>query len=203
MKFNKKLAAGVAGITMAGAAFAAGPAFAQTDEGTDDTTEESSRPTVGDGLQELVDNGTITQEQLDSIIEQFEARRAEGDGVRGPRGFRGAASEAVQELLGMEQDELREALQSGQTLAEVAEANGVSTDVLVDTIVSDANERLDEKVAEGVITAEEADEKRENLEERAIARVNGERPERPEGFDGPGPRGDRGPRAGEEVTPDA
>ena len=85
MKINKKIAAGVAGITMAGTAFAAGPAFAQTDDGTDvadDGTEaDATRPPFGDGLQDLVDNGTISQEQLDSLVEPFEARPA--DGARG------------------------------------------------------------------------------------------------------------------------
>jgi len=193
MKINKKLAVGVAGVTMAGAAFAAGPAFAQTDEvdGTDDGAEvDAPRPTVSDGLQDLVDNGTISQDQLDSIVEQFEANRAEGEGPfggrRGPRGF-GGGSEVVTSLLGIEQDALREALMDGQTLAEVAEANGVAVDTLVDELVAEKNARLDEKVAEGAITAEEADERRAGIEERVTARVNGERPEGAgEGFGGRG-----------------
>ena len=182
MKINKKLAGGLAGLTLAGTMFVAGPAFAQTDEG-DDVTEETSeapRGPRGAALQELVDNGTITQEQMDSIVEQFQARAQAGEGrFEGRRGFRAATSEVVTELLGIEQDALRDALRGGQTLAEVAEANGVSTDNLVDELVAEANSRLDEKVADGSITAEEADEKRDGLEERITARVNGERPERP------------------------
>ncbi|MGI9646715.1 MAG: hypothetical protein ACR2O6_15520 [Ilumatobacteraceae bacterium] len=175
---NKKIAAGIAGVTMAGAAFAAGPAFAQSDEGTDVTDDavETERPGRGEALQALVDNGTISQEQMDSIVAQFEARRADGEGFRGPRGFRGGGSEVVTTLLGVEQDELREALQGGQTLAEVAVANGVAVDTLVDELVAEKNSRLDEKVADGTLTAEEADEKRADLEERITARVNGERP---------------------------
>ncbi len=177
IKLNKKIAAGIAGVTLAGTALAAGPAFAQTDEGTDDAVEtEAPRLSRGAVLQELVANGTITQEQMDSIVAQFEARRADGEGFRGPRGLRGAGSEVVTSLLGIEQDELREALQDGQTLAEIAVANGVSVDTLVDELVAEKNARLDEKVADGTITAEEADEKRAELEERITARVNGERP---------------------------
>ncbi len=196
IKLNKKIAAGVAGLTMAGAAFVAGPALAQTDDGTDvtDATEtEAPRPQLGDALQELVDNGTITQDQLDSIVEQFEARRAEGEGRFGGHHGHGPgeASEVVTSLLGIEEDALREALRSGQTLAEVAEANGVSSDALIDELVAERNARLDDKVADGSLTAEEADEIRANIEERVTARVNGERPERPEGFGGfpgrPGP----------------
>lgn len=208
MKINKKLAAGVAGVTMAGAAFAAGPAFAQTDDGVDvadDAAEaEASRPQLGDGLQELVDNGTISQDQLDSIVEQIEARRADGEGrfggPRGPRGFGG--SEVVTSLLGIEQDALRAALMDGQTLAEVAEANGVAVDTLVDELVAEKNARLDEKVADGTLTAEEADERRAGVEERVTARVNGERPEGAgEGFGGfPGRDA---PPADAEVSTDA
>ncbi len=182
MKINKKLAGGLAGLTLAGTMFVAGPAFAQTDEG-DDVTEETTegpRGPRGAALQELVDNGTITQEQMDSIVEQFEARAEDGEGrFGGRRGFRGATSEVVTELLGIEQDALRDALRGGQTLAEVAEANGVSTDTLIDELVAEANTKLDEKVADGSITAEEADEKRDGLEERITARVNGEGLERP------------------------
>ena len=63
--------------------------------------------------------------------------RRPGPGHR-PRG----ASEAVEELLGLEGDEIRDALRGGQTLAEIAEEQGVSLDELVSTIVDDIETRM-------------------------------------------------------------
>jgi len=53
---------------------------------------------------------------------------------------------------------------------------------VVDALVADATARLDEAVANGRLTQEEADEKKAELQERITARVNGEWPEgAPEG----------------------
>jgi hypothetical protein len=96
-----------------------------------------------------------------------------GPGGRfGPRpGF-----EAAAEAIGIEVDALREALQGGQTIAEVAEANGVAGDDVVAAMVADAEERLAQAVADGRITQEQADERTADLESRITALVNGELP---------------------------
>ncbi len=99
----------------------------------------------------------------------------EGGPCRG--GPRGRHLEAAAEAIGIEPDALREALRDDQTIAQVAEANGVEVQAVVDALVADANEHLDEAVANGRLTQEEADEKKANLSERITALVNGERPE--------------------------
>jgi polyhydroxyalkanoate synthesis regulator phasin len=138
-------------------------------------------------LDDLVEEGVITADQADIIRERFEEARAE----RGQRHFRGLRgvddADVVTELLGLSEDEIREALRDGQTLAELAEARGVSEETLVDALVDEAAEHLEEHVAVGDLTEEEAAERLEHLEERITDRVNGERPE-------PGERGVRGPR---------
>ena len=112
---------------------------------------------------------------------QEEPAPEEGEGgpCRGPRGKHlGVAAEAI----GIEVDALLEALRNGQTIAEVAQANSVEVQAVVDALVADATARLDEAVANGRLTQEEADEKKAELQERITARVNGEWPERaPEG----------------------
>jgi hypothetical protein len=102
----------------------------------------------------------------------------------GPRG--GAASEAVQELLGLDGDAIKAAIQEGSTLADVAADQGVSTEDLVSTIVDDIEERM---AASDRDLPEDFDI--EALTERVTDRVNGEGPERPER--GERPEGRRGP----------
>ncbi len=165
------------------------PAGDETDE-PDDTTDVRPDREPGTRLREmlqpLVDDGTLSADQADAVVAHMVENRPERDGPRGPgrggpgRGHRGAHLETVTELLGIEAETLRAELQGGATLAEVAEANGVATDELVAALVADAMERIDEAVAEGKITAEEAAEKEAQLTERVTARVNGERPERPD-----------------------
>lgn len=102
-------------------------------------------------------------------------------------GARGQALEAAAEIVGVETDELRTMLRGGQTLAEIAAANGVSQEQLVSALTDSANERLDEAVADGRLTQAEADEKRASLTERIQERVTS---------DSPPQRGERGPRGG-------
>ena len=64
-----------------------------------------------------------------------------GRGHRGHRGLRGS-SDAVQELLGLEREEIRAALSEGGTLADVAAGQGVTLEDLVSTIVDDIETRL-------------------------------------------------------------
>jgi hypothetical protein len=111
--------------------------------------------------------------------EQNEGGEREGPGPCGGPG-RGRHLEAAATAIGIEVDALREALRNDQTVAEVAEANGVDPQTVVDALVADVSARIDEKVAEGELTQEEADEKKAELPERMTALVNGERPARPE-----------------------
>jgi hypothetical protein len=107
------------------------------------------------------------------------------DGGRGARGERRAErAQATADLLGIEVDELRAAFEEGQTLAQVAEANGVDVQTIIDAKVDAKTERINAAVEEGRLTDAEAAEKLADVEERVTTRVNEGRPE----------RGDRGER---------
>lgn len=67
------------------------------------------------------------------------------------------------EQLGMEPDALLTELQAGKTVAELAEANGISLDAIVDAVVTAHSERLATAVENGRITQEEADARLETL----------------------------------------
>ena len=99
-------------------------------------------------------------------------------GQRGQRGLRGARGEAVAEALGMTTDDVKAALQEGSTLAEIAATQDISEADLVGRLVAQAQAHLDELVAAGDITAEEAAEKSAGLQERVTNAVNADPSER-------------------------
>jgi len=153
MEQANKIRMAIAGAALTGCAVGAialGPAFAGAQEDTDGTTTTT---VVGD-------DGEVT------VCEPGEGR-GHGRGLR--LGFDAAA-----EAIGIEPSALLEALRDGQTMAEVAEANGVAVADVVAAMVAEANEHLAEAVADGRITQEQADERAATLEERITERVNGE-----------------------------
>lgn len=96
----------------------------------------------------------------------------EGNGRRGHRGG-GCNLEAAAEAIGIEEADLAAALDNGDTIADVAVANGVAVDAVVDALVEEKAERIAEKVASERITQEEADEKLADAEAKITDRVNG------------------------------
>jgi hypothetical protein len=144
------------------------------------------------------DDAPPTTEAPETAPEATPEETPEGapEGCRGPG--RGAGMEAAAEALGMTAEELRTALRD-QTLAQVAEANGVDIQVVIDAMVAEAQEHLAEKVAAGEMTQEEADEKLANLEERITERVNSNKPPRRFGPGRPGGRFGEAPGAEPEV----
>ena len=119
----------------------------------DDPSDDERGGWVQDALGGLVENGTITEEQADAVEEALEDARPDR-GFEGGIGHRGFAFgfggiSTVAESLGIGEDELRAALADGQTIADVAEEQGVDVQDVVDDIVAAQRERLDEAVAEG------------------------------------------------------
>jgi hypothetical protein len=112
-------------------------------------------------------------------------------GGRGGRGGRGPGLEVVASTLGMTAEEVREAISNGQTLAQLAEANGSSGEALIDAILAEMTTHLDEKVAAGDHTQEEADAKLAEATTRVTEFVNNTGEAGPMGG---GPGGPRSPR---------
>ena len=102
---------------------------------------------------------------------------------------RGAGFDALEETLGLTGEEIRAELAAGNTLADIAEAQGVSVEDLADQLVASMEERLDQAVENGRIDEDRADEIREGLDEKVEEKLNAE-------FDGErsGRRGNRGQR---------
>jgi hypothetical protein len=116
-----------------------------------------------------------------------DAEGSEGDdddrGGRGCGGGKYLIKEAAAEVLGISEDELVAGLRDGQSLAQIAEAQGMSVDefraALVENVTADLQARLDA----GDITQEQFDEKVAELEANIDEIINAEGGVR---FRGPG-----------------
>ena len=154
-----------------------GPGLAGAADLTGLSEEDGEGPGwVEDALDGLVDDGTITQDQADAVEDALADARPHGPGHL----FLAHDLADIADALGVEEDEVRAALEDGRTLAELAEEQGVEVSDVVDAIVSAQRERLDEAVAAGDLTREEADRILAAAEERATAFVEGEVPPMPE-----------------------
>ncbi len=148
----------------------------ESDTGSDTDAERPDPSTrLGEALAPLVEAGTITQAQADAVVAALvEAGPRKGD--HGPRG-EGPGWDAAAQALGLSTDELQSALRGGQTLAQIAEAEGVDPQVIIDTLIAATSTHLDERVDAGEITREQADERLAEATERIPERVENGRPE--------------------------
>jgi uncharacterized protein YidB (DUF937 family) len=122
------------------------------------------------------DDGTVVEElplQVDQPADEVGVQDATDVDHPQRRGCGGRGTGAAAEAIGITPEELREALDGGSTIADVAEANGVDPASVVEALVSNAQERLDELVADGTLTRAEADERLAERTERAEDRVFG------------------------------
>ncbi len=150
------LAAGalVVGGATAGALFSPiGLAGAQTDD--DDATSTEETPS--------------TDEAPSTDADSTDGADTDGEGRHRGRGHR---LDAVTDLLGLSGDEIRDRLEAGESLAEIAGAEGVGSDALVDALVAAADERLDAAVEADRLTADEAEDKLAEITERITTFVN-------------------------------
>jgi hypothetical protein len=176
-----------------------GGASAQTSPSTPDT---SAPPSTSDGssskgsdeqsgakdrtakLQEilapLVTNGTITQSQADAVIAAIEAAMPAGrEGPhggfdRGPGGpGKGLGLDSVAALFDMTIQELRAALASGQSLADIAKSKNVDLTKVTDVLVAAYTKHEQAEVASGSETQAEADKEIAAFKDRVDEIVNG------------------------------
>jgi hypothetical protein len=182
-------------LEMAGSAGASsGSVSAQqavVDDSTADSTAPADTPAPPDSakpdpsvrlqkiLQPLIDDGTITQAQADKIIAALAAARPAGpkDGehrvLGGPGQF---GLDVVATALGITTDEVRTALQSGQSLADLAVSKGKTAQDVIDAIVTEATTKINDKVTAGDLTQAQADKILSGLTTLATDFVNNARP---------------------------
>jgi len=83
-----------------------------------------------------------------------------------------ALGDLVAKTIGIERADLRSELKSGKTVTEVAQAHDVDPQAVVDAVVSAVNQRVDEAVASGKITAERGDTIKGKVTDRVNTLMN-------------------------------
>ena len=128
----------------------------------------------------------LEEKLLEHFTSGFPRPPQSGRGGRADK--RGPQLGILAEALGLSADEVKAALQAGQTVAELAAEQGVELESVVDVVLAEAEEKLMQAVDAGHLTAEEVDEKLVQLEEHIREHFT-------EGFPIP-PQGRRRPRPG-------
>ena len=111
---------------------------------------------------------------LEPEISQEESKNQEkkSSAPKTPGPKRGVLVGEILREVGLDADVVKEGFANGQTLGETAEANGISSETIVDAIVEAMTERLNQALADGKITPEEAAEKAAGIPDRATEIVN-------------------------------
>ena len=158
-------------IGLSGVAGAALVAPAVSHAATGDSTALGDRVSaIKDALAGLVTDRTLTQEQADAVATTL----AEALPPRGHGAHRGGGLHLAEaaEALGISVEEIREAAAEGTSLAELAAANDVTQEALVDALVAAHEEKLDAAVADGRLTQAQADERLAAFEARVTERLD-------------------------------
>jgi uncharacterized protein YidB (DUF937 family) len=155
---------------------------------------DALRKALADQIDSLAANGRLTKEQADALKARIQAGSFPlfgahlGFGHFGRFGF--GSLDAAAGYLGMSEPDLRSALASGKTLAQVAQDKGKSVDGLVSALVDSAKQKLDAAVAAGRLTQAQEDSLVADLKQRIADFVNGKAAARPLFGDGPRLGGD-------------
>jgi hypothetical protein len=130
--------------------------FAQTDE---PTPTPSATEDAGDGATPSPSDDAEDDDSSGEDASPEEDATEDESAGRGCGGGKYLIKEAAAEVLGISEDELVTALRDGQSLAQIAEAQGMSVDdfraALLENVTADLQARLDA----GDITQEQFDEK--------------------------------------------
>ena len=116
-------------------------------------------------------SGRVLHEGWEFVQGDDESEDGECDRGKGHGRLSGGFTELA-ELVGTDLDGLKSAISEGQTLAEIAEANDVEVQSVVDALVERANERIDAAVESGRLTEEEAETKRDEAATKIDDLVN-------------------------------
>jgi polyhydroxyalkanoate synthesis regulator phasin len=146
-------------------------------------------------VDEALDEGWLTEDQAEML--RWRMDQGSGFGMRGmdkafgrfEHGILGPGNNLISivaDQLGMSLTDLLTELQDGKSIADVAAEKGVDTGAIVDAYLAELKEDLDEAVADGRITQNQADYSLEQAEERVVDQLDNTWED---GFRGGGHRG--------------
>jgi aryl-alcohol dehydrogenase-like predicted oxidoreductase len=165
--------AGTLGLAGVGVGAVLAPVAASAASGTT-TTVTDRLTTIKNALSGLVGNGTLTQAQADKVASTLDSTLPQGSGRHG--GGRGADLDTAATVLGTTADDLRTQLQAGTTLAQIAQAKGISQATLVAELVTAEKAQIAAAVKAGTTTQAQADQRLADLQTRITAQVTSTRP---------------------------
>lgn len=203
----------------AGAAFAQTPPgqaaqsswltkFAQALGKTPTEVQQASKTASTQVIDEAVQAGRLTQEQAQRLKDRIAQAPLDGQHLFGPRGFgrghgmKGArgdmgimrqAETALAQYFGIQPQDLQTQLRSGKSLAQIAQEHGKSRTDLKSYITTEAKTRLDQAVADGKLTQQQADSLLQRLASNLDQMIDrsfqpGQRGPRPNGQQPNGPQ---------------
>jgi hypothetical protein len=145
----------VAGVLLATGAIT----FAQTNEPTPTPSASGSGENRSSSTPEASQDADEPGDQDQNDAEDQDADGNDDEQERGCNGGHYQLKEAAAEVLGISEDDLRTALRDGQSLAQIAEENGMSVDDFRAALVEKVTADLQAKLDAGDITQEQFDER--------------------------------------------
>lgn len=133
-------------------------------------------------LEGLVGKGTLTSTQVEDIMKALDAARASAKAEHDAR--HAAHLKVITDTLGITAADLTARLKAGDSLATIA---GTQKDALIAALVAFHTKQIDEAVAAGKLTADQATAMKDNLKNRVTAEVD-----RAKGFGKAGKMGHKG-----------
>jgi len=208
-RYTRFLAAGgtAAALAIGGAAFATHTAQTPTayaQAAPSGTASPSVNKAGGPGgdlktiLDQLVGQNKLNATQENDILaawQQYQQQHPRGDHGfgRGPGGgFFGSDSTTVATALKLTPDQLKQQVQSGKSIAQIAQAQNVSLQAVQDAIIAAAKSRFDQDVAAGRMTSDQETQRLNDLKTRIPQRLTATPGQFP-----------RGGRPGAQSTPGA
>jgi ABC-type transport system substrate-binding protein len=143
---------------------------ADSSTSTSDTSTDTAFPgggPGGGGPGGIDVSSVTTEEQLVELVQE-----AYGDAGLGLHRGHQPVEDVLDEVLTISHDELHVRMDAGQNLAAVAEDLGVDPQTLIDGLVESWSPAIDDLLAAGTITEDEAEQYRAALEEAFTFRVN-------------------------------
>lgn len=128
---------------------------------------------LGSTLSGLVAKGTITQSQADAITNALADARAANKVVMDKN--HAAKLAVITSTLGITEEALKTRMKAGDSLATIAGAN---KDALIAALVASKTKEINDALAAGKITADQATKMKANLTTRVTEMVNSSRPPR-------------------------
>jgi hypothetical protein len=137
---------------------------------------------VQKALDGLVQNGTITQDQENAVIQSLKdaaksAKQGNGDGggraaLRPRARIAGGMVKVAADKIGVQPQDLVAARRNGQSVADVANSKGVNPSDVVTAIVDAGNQKIDQALSNGTIKQDRADKDKAKLPQLADKFVN-------------------------------